>query len=83
MQGFTVDGYFTEYTVVDARCAMKLPEGLDAKTAAPLFCAGVTAYHGIDDCKLQPGEWIAVIGAGGLGHMVRTGPLQPKTMMSR
>jgi propanol-preferring alcohol dehydrogenase len=70
MQGFTVDGYFQEYIIVDARQAMKLPPGLDVKTAAPLFCAGVTAYHGVEDCELKPGQWMAVIGCGGLGHLV-------------
>lgn len=42
---------------------------VDPKTSAPLFCAGVTAYHGIADCELPAGSWIAVIGCGGLGHM--------------
>ena len=42
---------------------------VDVKIAAPLFCAGVTAYHGIEDCELKPGQWIAVIGCGGLGHL--------------
>jgi len=69
MQGFSVDGYFAEYAVVDAREAMVLPVNLDPRESAPLFCAGVTAYHGIADCELAPGSWIAVIGCGGLGHM--------------
>ncbi|CAO2654171.1 Nn.00g109040.m01.CDS01 [Neocucurbitaria sp. VM-36] len=69
MQGFTEDGYFAEYAVVDAREAMVLPENLDPKSSAPLFCAGVTAYHGIADCELAPGSWVAVVGCGGLGHM--------------
>ncbi|KAH4236340.1 hypothetical protein HBI52_016700 [Parastagonospora nodorum] len=69
MQGFGRDGYFAEYAVVDARNAMVLPDNLDPKYSAPLFCAGVTAYHGIADCELPPGSWLAVIGCGGLGHM--------------
>ncbi|KAF2267381.1 GroES-like protein [Lojkania enalia] len=69
MQGFTLDGYFQEYVCVDARATMVLPEGMDAKTAAPLFCAGVTAFHGVQDCELKPGQWLAVIGCGGLGHL--------------
>lgn len=58
--------------MVDARTAMILPAELDPKTAAPLFCAGVTAFHGVQDCELKPGEWIAIIGCGGLGHLVCT-----------
>ncbi|KAL5120946.1 hypothetical protein ACEQ8H_001134 [Pleosporales sp. CAS-2024a] len=69
MQGFGADGYFAEYAVVDARNAMVLPKNLDPKFSAPLFCAGVTAYHGIADCELPAGSWVAVVGCGGLGHM--------------
>lgn len=69
MQGFSADGYFAEYAVVEARGSMVLPEGMDPAIAAPLFCAGVTAYHGVEDCELKPGQWIAVIGTGGLGHL--------------
>jgi propanol-preferring alcohol dehydrogenase len=42
---------------------------VDPKSSAPLFCAGVTAYHGIADCELPSGSWFAIIGCGGLGHM--------------
>jgi alcohol dehydrogenase, propanol-preferring len=70
MAGFAVDGYFQEYVIVDARCAMVLPDDLDIYDAAPLFCAGVTSYHGVDNCELKPGQWMAVIGCGGLGHLV-------------
>ena len=69
MHGFSVNGYFQEYVCIDAKAAMVLPEGLDPVEAAPLFCAGVTSYHGVDDCELKPGQWMAVIGVGGLGHL--------------
>jgi alcohol dehydrogenase, propanol-preferring len=70
MQGFGADGYFQEYSVVEARSAMVLPEGLDLVEAAPLFCAGVTAFHGVEDAECEPGDWMAIIGCGGLGHLV-------------
>ncbi|KAF2395790.1 GroES-like protein [Trichodelitschia bisporula] len=69
MQGFSADGYFAEYAIVEARGAMVLPQGMDPVEAAPLFCAGVTAYHGVTDCGLKEGQWMAVIGCGGLGHL--------------
>ncbi|KAF1992148.1 alcohol dehydrogenase [Aulographum hederae CBS 113979] len=69
MQGFGLDGYFQEYAIVDARNTMVLPKAMDVHAAAPLFCAGVTSYHSIEDCKLKPGQWVAVIGCGGLGHL--------------
>lgn len=69
MAGFSLDGYFSEYAVVDARNTMILPEGLSPSEAAPLFCAGVTAYNSINNIKLDPGKWVAIIGCGGLGHL--------------
>ncbi|KAK7222299.1 hypothetical protein V2G26_010302 [Clonostachys chloroleuca] len=69
MQGFGSDGYFAEYAVVDYRSSMVLPENLDPVAAAPLFCAGVTAFHAIDDLKLPAGSWVAIVGCGGLGAL--------------
>lgn len=42
LQGFAVDGYFQEYSLVDYHNAVHLPKNLDMKRAAPLFCAGIT-----------------------------------------
>jgi propanol-preferring alcohol dehydrogenase len=69
MQGFQADGFFQEYAVVDYRNAIILPDSLDTAAAAPLFCAGVTAFHGVEECGLKPGQWMAIIGAGGLGQL--------------
>eukprot|EP01133_Synstelium_polycarpum_P021687 gene21688-26058_t len=37
--------------------------------AAPIICAGVTSYKGIKETGARPGEWLAVSGIGGLGHL--------------
>lgn len=42
LQGFTADGFFAEYALVDYHNAVILPKTLDPKTAAPIFCAGIT-----------------------------------------
>ncbi|KAH8670397.1 alcohol dehydrogenase [Tricladium varicosporioides] len=68
VQGFTADGFFAEYALVDWHSAIVLPSNLDVKTASPLFCAGVTAYHCVDSCELNPGDWLVIIGCGGLGQ---------------
>ncbi|KAJ4364071.1 hypothetical protein N0V83_009526 [Neocucurbitaria cava] len=68
LQGFYVDGFFAEYAVVDWQNAVKLPETLDMSKSAPLFCAGITAFHSVDSCELKAGDWLAVIGCGGLGQ---------------
>ncbi|ORY06915.1 alcohol dehydrogenase [Clohesyomyces aquaticus] len=68
LQGFMVDGFFAEYAVVDWQNAVQLPKNLDMSKTAPLFCAGITAFHSVDSCELKPGQWLAVIGCGGLGQ---------------
>ncbi|OJJ08265.1 hypothetical protein ASPVEDRAFT_89494 [Aspergillus versicolor CBS 583.65] len=69
LHGFTTHGHFAEYSVADYRNAMVLPEDIDMAATAPLFCAGITAYHAVKQCDLKPGQWLAVIGCGGLGHL--------------
>ncbi|KAH7371127.1 chaperonin 10-like protein [Pyrenochaeta sp. MPI-SDFR-AT-0127] len=69
LHGFQCDGHFAEYSVADYRNAMVLPEGMDMVSSAPLFCAGITAYHVVKGCSLQEGQWLAVVGCGGLGHL--------------
>ncbi|KAJ5753583.1 uncharacterized protein N7511_007736 [Penicillium nucicola] len=69
LHGFTTHGHFAEYSLSDYRNAMVLPIGMDPSTAAPLFCAGITAYHAVKKCELKEGDWIAIIGCGGLGHL--------------
>ena len=46
-----------------------MPAGLGAKDAAPIICAGITTYKGIKETTAKPGEWIAISGVGGLGHL--------------
>ena len=46
-----------------------LPEGLDAASAGPLFCGGITVFNPIVQCGVQPTDRVGVIGIGGLGHM--------------
>jgi propanol-preferring alcohol dehydrogenase len=46
-----------------------LPAELDMYSSAPLFCAGITAWRGVTEAHINPGEWMAIIGCGGLGHL--------------
>ncbi|KJR83706.1 alcohol dehydrogenase, propanol-preferring [Sporothrix schenckii 1099-18] len=68
LQGWTSDGFFAEYVAVSWQNCAKIPPQLDMARAAPLFCAGVTAFHAVTGCALAPGEWLAVVGCGGLGQ---------------
>ncbi len=46
-----------------------IPAGLAATEAAPIICAGITTYKGIKETEVRPGEWLAISGIGGLGHL--------------
>src|SRR5215475_6316461 len=67
--GATRDGGYQEYMVVPAAYVAPLPNGLDFADAAPLMCAGLTAYSGIQHGGFRPGYKVAVIGLGALGQM--------------
>ncbi len=67
--GYTRNGGFAEYIRADPAYVAHIPDGLSATEAAPLICAGVTTYKGIKVANLRPGEWIAISGIGGLGHL--------------
>lgn len=67
--GYSIDGAFAEYAVVDSEFAVPVPAGIDPVDAAPLSCAGLTAYKAVKVAQVQPGENVAVFGIGGLGHL--------------
>src|SRR5271155_3934550 len=67
--GYTRNGGFAEYVLADPNYVAHVPAGLAAAEAAPLICAGVTTYKGIKESAAKPGEWIAISGVGGLGHL--------------
>jgi propanol-preferring alcohol dehydrogenase len=67
--GYTRNGGFAEYVFADPNYVAHVPRGLAPTEAAPLICAGVTTYKGIKESEAMPGEWIAISGVGGLGHL--------------
>lgn len=67
--GYTKNGGFAEYIIADPDYVAHIPDGLSALDAAPIICAGVTSYKGIKETGARPGEWIAISGVGGLGHL--------------
>jgi alcohol dehydrogenase, propanol-preferring len=67
--GYTRNGGFAEYIIADPNYVAHVPAGLKATEAAPLICAGVTTYKGIKETEAKPGEWVAISGVGGLGHL--------------
>jgi propanol-preferring alcohol dehydrogenase len=67
--GYTKNGGFAEYVLANPDYVALIPKGLSAVEAAPLICAGLTTYKGIKQTEAKPGEWIAISGCGGLGHL--------------
>ncbi|KAJ5594043.1 uncharacterized protein N7459_000251 [Penicillium hispanicum] len=69
MLGLTINGGFAQYMKADARVVAKIPESIPWAEAAPLFCAGATVYGALLASGVQRGEWLAIVGIGGLGHL--------------
>jgi len=69
MTGYTVDGGYAEFVRADANYVGLLPDTLEFGPAAPVLCAGVTVYKGLKETEAKPGQWVAISGIGGLGHM--------------
>ncbi len=67
--GYTRNGGFAEYILADPAYVAHIPDGLEPHEAAPIICAGITSYKGIKETSARPGEWLAVSGVGGLGHL--------------
>jgi D-arabinose 1-dehydrogenase-like Zn-dependent alcohol dehydrogenase len=67
--GVTFDGGYAEYLVAPASGLAAVPEGLGAVDAAPLMCAGVTTFNCLRNTGARPGDLVAVLGLGGLGHL--------------
>jgi len=67
--GYMVDGGYADYIKADARYVGLIPEGLSFEQAAPITCAGVTTYKAVKMTEALAGQWCAVFGVGGLGHL--------------
>jgi alcohol dehydrogenase len=67
--GVTRDGGYADYLVAPFSALATMPEELSAVEAAPLMCAGVTTFNCLRNSGARPGDVVAVIGLGGLGHL--------------
>jgi len=62
-------GGFADKVRAEAALVVPLPEQIEAETAGPLFCAGITVFNPIVQLDIKPTDRVGVIGIGGLGHM--------------
>jgi len=69
VSGISYDGGYQQYMVAPVEALTAMPEGLDDVEAAPLLCAGITTYNALRHSGALPGDLVAVLGVGGLGHL--------------
>lgn len=67
--GLSYDGGYAEYMIAPVEGLAAMPESLDNAEAAPLLCAGVTTFNSLRRSGAMPGDLVAVLGIGGLGHL--------------
>lgn len=67
--GYSVNGGYAEYMLASAHYVTHIPANLSFEEAAPVLCAGLTTYKALKVAELRAGQWVAIYGVGGLGHM--------------
>jgi D-arabinose 1-dehydrogenase-like Zn-dependent alcohol dehydrogenase len=67
--GLTFDGGYGEYMIAPISAVARMPAELSPELAAPLMCAGITTFNALRNSGAGPGEVVAVLGLGGLGHL--------------
>ncbi len=67
--GITFDGGYADYMIAPTEALALVPEDLSAVEGAPLMCAGITTFNALRNSGARPGDVVAVLGLGGLGHL--------------
>jgi D-arabinose 1-dehydrogenase-like Zn-dependent alcohol dehydrogenase len=67
--GISFDGGYGEYMVAPASAVALMPADLPPVEAAPLMCAGLTTFNALRNSGARPGDVVAILGLGGLGHL--------------
>jgi len=67
--GVSYDGGYQQYMVAPVEALTAIPASLSDVEAAPLLCAGITTYNALRHSGARPGDLVAVLGIGGLGHL--------------
>jgi D-arabinose 1-dehydrogenase-like Zn-dependent alcohol dehydrogenase len=67
--GISFDGGYAEYLIAPASAVALMPADLPPVEAAPLMCAGLTTFNALRNSDARPGDVVAVLGLGGLGHL--------------
>lgn len=67
--GITYDGGYADYMIAPVEALALIPDELSAMEAGPLMCAGITTFNALRHCGAKPGDVVAILGIGGLGHL--------------
>jgi D-arabinose 1-dehydrogenase-like Zn-dependent alcohol dehydrogenase len=67
--GISYDGGYQQYMIAPAEAVVAIPDSLKDVDAAPLLCAGITTYNALRHSGALPGDLVAILGIGGLGHL--------------
>jgi D-arabinose 1-dehydrogenase-like Zn-dependent alcohol dehydrogenase len=67
--GISYDGGYADYMIAPTEALAIIPDELSATDAAPLMCAGITTYNALRNSGARPGDVVAILGIGGLGHL--------------
>ncbi len=67
--GISFDGGYADYVVAPANAVAFMPDELKDEEAGPLLCAGITTYNALRNSGARPGDTVAILGIGGLGHL--------------
>ena len=67
--GESLKGGYSEYVTASEDFAIKVPDTMKPEYAAPLFCAGVTAYKAVKASEPSKNKKVGIFGIGGVGHM--------------
>jgi D-arabinose 1-dehydrogenase-like Zn-dependent alcohol dehydrogenase len=67
--GISYDGGYQQYMVAPVEAIVAIPDSLSDVDAGPLLCAGITTYNALRHSGAMPGDLVAVVGIGGLGHL--------------
>ena len=69
ISGISFDGGYADYVIAPANALALIPDDLADADAAPLLCAGITTFNSLRNSGVRPGDTVAILGIGGLGHL--------------
>jgi D-arabinose 1-dehydrogenase-like Zn-dependent alcohol dehydrogenase len=69
VSGINFDGGYADYVIAPANAIALVPDDLKDAEAGPLLCAGITTFNALRNSGARPGDTVAILGIGGLGHL--------------